>query len=179
MADEDSASKEHMTDFYMLMDLVKAGVDDRTLAILHVSYIEKYLGQAVAARLPGLTSRLRESLFDQEGTLGTLGAKNHMAQALGLITPVDHGNISRLSNIRNKFAHNIAITSFEHQDILKLLEKLVYDIRLISGTDEQQKKIVEAWRDSSPRERFHAIALLLNIALHNFINAQHRGECDT
>ncbi|HEX4695616.1 hypothetical protein [Sphingomonas sp.] len=167
---------EHFDDFHALVTFIVDGADDRTSAILHVSYIEKYLSRAIGYAMPGLTTKLREKLFGPDGALGPLAAKNDIARALNIIAETDHHNLKLLASIRNKFAHNIRISSFDDPEISKRAMQLrcadpridgkIAPVTLKTDPDWQMR----TWEELNAKQRFEHVAASFNMGLHNYVN---------
>lgn len=175
MTEYSSTSRQglpHSRDMELLKDLIdgNGGCDDRTLAIVHVCYIEKYLSQSVQARMPGLDPKLRLKLFENDGFLRPAGAINDMAKALGILGPVDHKNVRELLKIRNKFAHNLEISSFEHDEISKLMIKIEFPNHLIG---DEPGAMNSHYLNEGIRNKFNMVCWLLNGAIHNSISFSH------
>ncbi len=84
---------------------------DRSAAILAVSVLESFLGDALRAIL--LEDTIVEELFRQYGPLSTFKGRIDMSFALGLITRHSHRDMNYLRKIRNHFAHHPGATSFK------------------------------------------------------------------
>lgn len=178
MDESDTTKGPHSQDFDRLMGLVKVS-DDRTLAIIHVSNIEKYLGEAIQSALPGLNSRLRETLFHPDGALGPLGVRNQLAKAMALTNDHQFKNIKLLASIRNKFAHHLEIDSFDHPEISKRISQFIWaEWGIINGwTRESLVKEKDRFKNENNRQKFHEVAVQINILLHNFANhTYHRAK---
>lgn len=113
--------------------------DDRTVAIVYVSYLEKYLGEVLKRALPGLNSELRRNLFEPGELLGAFIDRAHIARGLGLLDADGHADYKLLASIRNKFAHNIPVDSFDNPEIAERIAKL----RLRPSTPESVKRFFE------------------------------------
>lgn len=57
----------------------------------------------------------KKLLRDPDGPLGSLGNKTNIAYSLGLLTSTEYDNLKLIGNIRNAFAHQIDLASFEDQ----------------------------------------------------------------
>ena len=86
-------------------DLVKEFKDesDRSVIILALSYIEKYLEQFLKKRL--IDHKLVESLFEGYAPLNSLSAKIDVSFSVGIISEEIHSELHRLRKIRNLAAH--------------------------------------------------------------------------
>lgn len=166
---------EHSKDLGLFLDFLKADTEDRVLAIIASSYAEKYLGQLVQTAMPGLTKALTKSLFGPVGPIGPMKSRIDIAQAMGLISPEQGTALILLSEIRNKFAHELRIGSFGHEVIAQKLDRIdVFSLYQppFSG-DEKYRRMIGATRG---RAKFCFIALQLCVALHNRVNSNFVAE---
>ncbi|HEV7414752.1 MAG TPA: hypothetical protein VGN98_01240, partial [Tianweitania sediminis] len=145
----------------LLVDPTKS---DREVAIVALAYIEDHLGRAIRSKMPGLTSDVRDKLFSPSGALSPMGARIDLAKALGLIDSKDRSDFIILARVRNRFAHNVNIESFDHPEISELTQKLHLVNDLMSGQGKFQgggvppAKFVENF-GGPPRNRFLLAAL--------------------
>ncbi len=155
---------DHDSDFQLLMTFDGAATDDRSLAIVFTSYAEKYLATVIQHRMKGLTTKLREKLFKPDGLLGPLQAKIDVAMALNLLEPEMFDDLKAMASIRNQFAHNLDITSFNHPEIAKR----VANLKLTPERYPERINPPEAWmeRDWSNRNRFRLSARAICATLH-------------
>ena len=99
---------------------------DRTVAIICTAYIEKHLADHLVQFFPGLDVKSRKKLFEHPGILSTLVAKIDIAQALGAADSVGAKNMKTIARIRNIFAHNLRVASFDVPQIAPLVDKLTH-----------------------------------------------------
>lgn len=156
---------------------------DREVAIVALAYIEDYLGRAIRSKMPGLTSDVRDKLFSPSGALSPMGARIDLAKALGLISSKDRSDFITLARIRNRFAHNIHIASFNHPEIAELTSKLHFVNDLMSGQGRfagggpPPQAFIERF-GGPPRNRFMLAALTLATNLHNYLNSAQNAARD-
>jgi len=157
-------------DFDLLITFLNAPADDRTAAIIFTAYAEKYLGELVQFRLPGLNSGLRKKLFDPSGMLGPLSAKIDLAKALGQLDNTLFENIKVLASIRNQFAHNLAIHSCDHPEIAKRIAN--FRGPFVKASSPEAQRIADAEHaQKSNREKMSITALGICLSLYNAHNA--------
>ena len=96
----------------------------RTLAVVSGAYLDDYLGKALRLRMPGLGTVERKKLFDANAPLGSMGSKIELAKALNIFDATSKFDLVIVARIRNRFAHNIHITSFDDIEISKLIDKM-------------------------------------------------------
>ena len=111
-------------DFENTLDAVLNRENDaRVVAVMAASFCEDYLARLIRIRMPGLTRALKKTMFE-EGVLASASSRAQMARALDLIDADCHHDLSRIARIRNLFAHNIYIGTFDHEDVEKLCGEL-------------------------------------------------------
>jgi DNA-binding MltR family transcriptional regulator len=113
---------------------------DRGVAVVGGSFAEEALKALLLAyfnfgastfgfsRTEKNVSELSESLFNynRDGALSTFTAKAKLARLLGLISSGTYKNLTIVARIRNDFAHNVEIDSFNHPTILAKVRKLAH-----------------------------------------------------
>ena len=124
-------ASEHNTDLALLNDLLwpteRTHTDrphDRVVAIVCVSYVEKYLAALIQAHMPGAGPGLRTKLFKPEGARGPIGVKVDIAKCLDLIDQRLSDDIKKMASIRNLFAHRLDIESFDHPEVAKYFDAM-------------------------------------------------------
>ena len=99
--------------------------EPRVVAIVTAAYIENYLTGLLKEKMPGLTSALATRLFRPgEGAIGSLARKIDMARALSVLTPREADEAVRIARIRNRFAHNLDVDNFDHEEVAPLIDAL-------------------------------------------------------
>lgn len=118
------------------------------------------------------------SLFESYGVLGTFKAKIELSYKIGLISEHEYKLLNRVRNIRNSFAHDTSISSFEKaqsiQDItdqLKIEDKLWFSLKLENLNIDNQLNTL----DSNPRRKEYVKCVLwLQWAMsYRIIHARH------
>ena len=109
-----------------ISDELKSG-SDRAVAIVGVALLDEMLRQALEAMFhPTLSVRDRADLFEgPAAALGTYASRTRMARALGLFQDNFQKDLRLLGRVRNRFAHDLAVTSFEEPGIAGLCEQLL------------------------------------------------------
>jgi hypothetical protein len=144
--------------------------DARVVAIVALSYLEEYLERAIYHKMPGLNADLKDKLFKGYGPLSTMSAKIDVAAALNLIPHVCRKDYILLTRVRNRFAHKLSVTSFDHPDIVALCAKLRGE-----ATFETNPIVVEHAKAmlkfvKTPRGRFVMASINYCMQLSNFLN---------
>jgi hypothetical protein len=142
--------------------------DARTVAILAAGYLERYLTDLIVSRMPGLNSDLRSRVFDPNGSIGTLGRKIDIARALGLMGAALRQDCIKIARIRNRFAHNIDVDSFDCPDVAEIALALSSDEPYFMGDFPSPDT-------STPRGRFTSNVIEICVSLSNELNPNRRG----
>ncbi len=101
------------------------GASERAGAIVIVAFIDDLLLEAIFLRLRELNKSEQKDLVDgPRAPLSTLSAKIHFGYALFLYSAAVRDDMLILKNMRNKFAHSIAASDFNHEEVIKLCERL-------------------------------------------------------
>ena len=141
----------------------------RTVAIIAGAYMEDYVGRALRLRMPGLNSAEKQKLFDPSGALGTVSARIEIAKALRIIDSDTKADLITIARIRNRFAHNIHIENFDHEDVAPLCEKLRGGKDIIAGRLANPHLVIDPQPTLTNRERFYWATTVRGMALHNQI----------
>ncbi|UFW75200.1 hypothetical protein [Bradyrhizobium sp. WU425] len=121
-----TAPPDHAKDLASIFHKLFGG-DPRTLAILAASYIETHLVELIVRRLPGIDAEIRKRLFDPiRGSVSTFGAKIDLARALNVLTDRGRSSALLVAKVRNSFAHNLRLSSFDHAEVAKYIDKMEY-----------------------------------------------------
>lgn len=102
-------------DFLMWMNLVDKEIEnqsDRSLALLSAAIIDEQLEFILKTFLLE-DKHIQKRIFDNNCPLSTLSAKNNMCYYLGLISKHEYNTIDLIRKIRNIFAHEITVITFE------------------------------------------------------------------
>lgn len=92
--------------------------DERTVAIVAGSILENSLAIAIQARLRALDPAEQKELFEYENApLRTFHSKIQLGYALGLYSHRIQDDLKRIKRIRNTFAHNIFVKSFDDEEV--------------------------------------------------------------
>jgi hypothetical protein len=98
---------------------------DRGAAIVPASLLDNMLENLIAARLIVQSSKRRKALFRQYAPLHSFSAKIELGFALGLFNNERRESLELIREVRNKFAHNLEATSFDHSEIAAIVEAKV------------------------------------------------------
>jgi len=152
------------------------GQTDRGVAVLAVGYVEWRVREAIKVKCNVWDAHARR-LFGDESKGGRLGfwEQSELAYSLGLLGAVELKDIEWLGQIRNKFAHNPTVRSFDHPEIVRMTNK-------IETLKNRAKRLEDAFKDvpgvgkvnipTQPRDIFihaaHDIANALWLAARHY-----------
>lgn len=150
-------------DYIKWMDLVNKEIknqSDRALVLLCAAIIDEQLEFILKTFLIE-DNQIQERIFDNNAPLSTFSAKNNFCFYLGLISKHKYNTINTIRKIRNKFAHEILINTFEDDASLRgLCNNLsipngmyVPDVLIIKN-DHIQNLDEEPLKEKTLKERF-------------------------
>jgi hypothetical protein len=100
--------------------------DDRAKAIVAAAYIENNLAMAILARFRLLNDAGQKHLYDSEhSALATFSAKIDIGWALNLYDAAVREDLHRIRKIRNKFAHELHVRTFDDPEVRGYCDGLV------------------------------------------------------
>ncbi|MBN1694659.1 hypothetical protein JW879_04555 [candidate division WOR-3 bacterium] len=120
-------SKKRKFDDISIMDyqrLADAFIEetDRGAAILAASYAEDYLGKYLTSFM--VDDPKIDELFESFGPYKTFSQRIKAAYAFGLIDINKKNDLQIIKDIRNNFAHNFRIKTFENPKVNSLFDRL-------------------------------------------------------
>lgn len=98
--------------------------DQGSKAILQAARLEKQLQLLLMTLMPKASKTLKDKLFDYPGALSTFSSKIELCFAMNLISAQLQADLHALRNIRNAFAHSVAVLDLRSEEIVKHLSKL-------------------------------------------------------
>jgi hypothetical protein len=102
-----------------------AGESPRAAAILAVASLEDELERLVASKFPGVSRTLWKEIAGPGFTpLGSFKARVDICHAFGFFGPRTRSTLMSMATIRNKFAHQTDIRTFDHVVIVAECQKL-------------------------------------------------------
>ena len=120
-----SESQPHLADFVPFLDDLNKETP-RGAVLVAAAYLEQQLGEIVASFL--VEGRPAKSLLGGFAPLGTFAARAAAAEALGLISADEFGDLQRIRKVRNEFAHNHRAT-FSDPGIARLCSALTHSAK--------------------------------------------------
>jgi hypothetical protein len=98
---------------------------DRGSAIMASALLEQALKTAICCRITDHGDDVRKAWFEGDNApFGTFAAKIQLGMALGIYGPVMHGQLIRIKNIRNQFAHCSVPLDFSNPVVRDEVKKL-------------------------------------------------------
>lgn len=115
------------------------GDSDRAIAIVGGAIVESALKGALLERMPNLSKKLHDDIFDSRGALSTFSSKINIAAALEIISLATKRNANYIRAIRNIFAHSVQPISFGTPKIRAMCELLKHssDLNLSSASTKE------------------------------------------
>ena len=96
---------------------------DRGAGIVAAAVLEDALETTIEQRLLELSADRREKLFGRLAPLSTFSAKIELGFALGLFSNEGRKALDMIRDVRNKFAHEMKIITFDDPGIEALIRK--------------------------------------------------------
>lgn len=119
-------------------------LSDRAAAIVGAVLLENCVDRALRQLLrdhkkSATRGSVHDEMFQSGGPLGSFRARNDLAFMLGLYSAGVWGDIDTIRDIRNDFAHDLSITSFNSQSIRARCENIRWFERHVFETQEAGK----------------------------------------
>ena len=89
------------------------GETDRACAVLGSALLEYLLGKLIEKHLTNLNKMSDKIFHDSNAPLGTFSSRINIAHALNLIDKSNYKDLRTIKGIRNQFAHNLDVHTFE------------------------------------------------------------------
>jgi DNA-binding MltR family transcriptional regulator len=132
-----------------------------------------YLDASLAALLKSYFiagSNTVESLFQPGGTLSDFSNKAKLSYGLGLIPEKTFKNLQKISEIRNRFAHNHFMLDFSDDEVVKAVNELQPPT-----FEGDNSPFMDTMR--YPRNRFNIIVILIaNRLILDAMGTNHRSK---
>lgn len=97
---------------------------DRGCALMASAYLDELLKRHLQHYLV-LTSELKKTMFNFNGSLGTFSSRINMSYAIGKLPRSYQKDLHRIRDIRNIFAHSAEPMAFDTLAISKICAKLI------------------------------------------------------
>jgi hypothetical protein len=139
--------------------------NDRTCAIVGLAFLENMLVLAIMSRLRDLDEMEQQKLFDEPlSLLSGFSRRVEIARALNLFNDKIKFDLERLNKIRNKFAHYLEVSDFNHQKVASLGDALIYGNAYEQALDKEMTR----------REKFMETILHLAVRFAKTKDQPHR-----
>lgn len=100
--------------------------DDRAKAIVAASYVENNLALAILARLRFMTEAEQRYIYDEEhAVFFDFASKIDLGWALNLYGEKVRDDLHKIRKVRNKFAHDLDVRTFDHKAVSRYCDELV------------------------------------------------------
>jgi DNA-binding MltR family transcriptional regulator len=131
--------------------------DDRVMAVVGAAYLDSILGQLLRAAFLDDEEEVNR-LLAPDRPLGANGSRYQLAYCLGLITADQRDDLKTIAKIRNLFAHNYSVASFESDQSKAILKNLHFaerqeSIRKCLISREPKVGVKKAMEASIPKQR--------------------------
>lgn len=130
-------NKYNIDDMLQSIDLLETevnSVSDRSCAIVCAAFLDDFLGKLLMSFLTEESPTQDKRLFDNNGPLSTFSSKIVLSYRLGLISKKEFDNLNLIRKVRNAFAHDVKINSFDNGEIKSLLQEHIPDENLLPPT---------------------------------------------
>ena len=119
----------------------------RTMAIVLAAIVENHLTavlRLIMRRSSKLDKAIADDLFRSTGALGPFATKIRLAYMLRIIADTTYKDLMTVSRIRNRFAHDLAVKSFEDQQITDWIKEMhIYSI--VKKMGEESRERLKKW----------------------------------
>jgi DNA-binding MltR family transcriptional regulator len=153
---------------------------ERAMAIVLGAIVENHL-TGLLRMLMRREENIARELFQSSGPLGPFGTKIRLAYMLRIIGPEMYGDLTIISKVRNKFAHDLTVVSFENQQISAwmqnmhiygIVKKMAHDakVRLDTNTSSNSTSdFIASGFTSSARDSYSAC---LRFIIHQIVDQE-------
>lgn len=126
----DLGIKKELEDINLFSNEVKS-TSDRTCAIVAAAFLDNSIQNILLSFLTEGSKTQNDSLFSQNGPLANFSSKITLSYRLGLISKFEYDNLNLIRKIRNYFAHDLSVNSFECKCCKELLAQHIPDEDLL------------------------------------------------
>jgi mannitol operon repressor len=113
------------------------GRNDRLIGVVCGAMVENALSHLLTSAMPNGPG----TLLDINGPISTFSAKISLAWSLGLINGDIRRNCDYIREVRNVFAHRVAVTSFRTKEVAAVCRLLkIIENPLVNATKKNQQK---------------------------------------
>lgn len=123
---------------------------DRAIAIILSAIVENHLTILLRLIMRRDDERVADELFRPSGPLGPFGTKIRLAYLLRVVAPETYKDLLVISKIRNAFAHDMRITSFDDQKIADQIKNM----HIYAVVKKMGEEATERLRNNESKGRF-------------------------
>lgn len=134
MMELDMTIKKELENINLFNHEIKS-TSDRACAIVCAALLDDMLQKILLSFLCKDSNTQDNKLFSQNGPLSTFSSKITLSYRLGLISKSEHDNLNLIRKIRNSFAHDLSINSFECNNCKELLAQHIPNEELLPPLD--------------------------------------------
>jgi DNA-binding MltR family transcriptional regulator len=136
---------------------------DRDRAIVLSAIAENHLKSLLQLLMRRDEKEISQQLFNPSGPLGPFGTKIRLAYMLRILPPEIHKDLMIVSKIRNKFAHDLSVKSFDDQQIADWVKGMHHYNLFLNSVEAIQKKHQLERESGTPESehKFRTIAYVL------------------
>jgi len=146
---------------------------DRDRAIVLAAIAENHLTALLKLLMRRDEKRLIEELFNPNGALGPFGIKIRLAYMLRILPEPIYKDLIYVSKIRNKFAHDLSVKSFDDEQIASWIgnmdsyKKFIQSVKSFQGKHrlEEEQRVPDAER------KFRTIAYVLGNSAKTLVDS--------
>lgn len=151
---------------YLFDELAQA--NDHSCVLLAAEALSEALKRAMLRRFRDNLSRDdRDDLFDFRGPLGTFSSRIQIGYAMSIFGPKTLGDLERVRELRNVFAHSKMGLSFQTKEVADVCELFETHSRDPFGARFFNPSVKTLQPDRWPRYRFEISATMLWSALNS------------
>jgi hypothetical protein len=135
--------------------------NDRVTAIVGAALVEDRLETAIKVLLHE-HDKLTPRMFSGTGPLASFATQANLGFLLGIYRENIWANLSRMARIRNVFAHELEVNTFDHDQVKDLMNNLDVVENLSDCPSRWRQVIIDKFQPAaSPRQRFIDTAKVL------------------
>ena len=159
------------------------GSPDRSAALVAAANLDHEIEKAILLKMVILNDEMFNEIFRNTAPLASFGSKIRMGYALGIYGRITYSDLTKISRIRNVFAHSPRIITFRNDEICELCRNMG------SATAYEHSKGREALfpnrpppnvfpPSTDPRFQFLEAVFTITIGLMGVINAYYERGAD-
>jgi DNA-binding MltR family transcriptional regulator len=151
---DEKLTKDETEEFY-------AARRDRDRAIVLSAIAENHLTSLLQLLMLRHEKEVSQQLFNPSGPLGPFGTKIRVAYMLRIVPPELYSDLMTVSKIRNKFAHDLSVKSFESPQIRDWVKGMHHYKMFLSSVSTFKKKAERERSLPEAERKFQTTAYVL------------------